>query len=84
MQSIPNSEQGAVSAPPVRFLSRSELRTVKGINFSHATLYRKISDSTFPRPVKVSPSKNGWLEPELDAWAAARIAERDSAPKGEA
>jgi prophage regulatory protein len=84
MQSIANSEPGAVTAPPVRFLSRDELRTVKGINFSHATLYRKISDGSFPRPVKVSPNKNGWLESELDAWAQARIAERDSEAKGEA
>ena len=61
-----------------RFISRQALRTEKGVSFSDATLYRKISNGSFPRPVKLGDNTNGWVEAEIDAWASARIAERDS------
>lgn len=76
MQALPEQSLQPAGAP--RFLSRHELRSVKGIGFSDATLYRKISDGSFPKPVKLGDNKNGWVEAEIDAWATARIAERDS------
>lgn len=62
----------------VRFISRQGLRMEKGVSFSDATLYRKISDGSFPKPVKLGGNTNAWIEAEIDAWFAARIAERDS------
>jgi prophage regulatory protein len=32
----------------------------------------------FPKPVKLSTRRKGWLESELVAWQQARIARRDS------
>lgn len=79
MQTLSEQSQPPSLAP--RFLSRQELRTAKGINWSDATLYRKIGDGTFPRPVKIGANTNAWVETEIDAWASAKIAERNSAKK---
>jgi len=37
-----------------------------------------IKRGRFPRPVKLSERRKGWLEAELIAWQQARIAERDA------
>jgi prophage regulatory protein len=36
-----------------------------------------IKQGQFPRPVKLSTRRKGWLEHELISWQQARIAERD-------
>jgi prophage regulatory protein len=38
-----------------------------------------IADGKFPRPVKLSARRKGWLESELISWQQARIAQRDAA-----
>jgi prophage regulatory protein len=49
------------------------------IPLSNSSLWRKINAGTFPRPVHVSTRRSMWLEDEIDAFVAARIAERDQA-----
>jgi prophage regulatory protein len=36
-----------------------------------------IKQGQFPRPVKLSTRRKGWLEDELIVWQQARISERD-------
>jgi prophage regulatory protein len=36
-----------------------------------------VKQGQFPRPVKLSARRKGWLEHELISWQQARIAERD-------
>jgi prophage regulatory protein len=38
-----------------------------------------IKRGEFPRPVKLSARRKGWIERELIAWQQARIAQRDCA-----
>jgi prophage regulatory protein len=37
-----------------------------------------ISRGEFPKPIKLSVRRKGWLETEVLEWQAARIAKRDS------
>jgi predicted DNA-binding transcriptional regulator AlpA len=37
-----------------------------------------IEEKKFPRPVKLSARRKGWLESELIVWQQQRIAERDA------
>ena len=37
-----------------------------------------IEERKFPRPVKLSARRKGWLESELIVWQQQRIAERDA------
>jgi predicted DNA-binding transcriptional regulator AlpA len=45
---------------------------------SPSTIRRLIEAGKFPRPVNTSDRSVGFYLPELAAWAAARVAERDS------
>ena len=36
-----------------------------------STIYRKVSDQTFPQPVKVGQAAVRWKQSELAAWMAA-------------
>ena len=61
-----------------RFL---RLKTVKEITGrSTSSIYEAISAGTFPKPVKLNPESRrspvAWIESEVRAWQAARIAER--------
>jgi prophage regulatory protein len=41
------------------------------------TLWQKIREGTFPRPLKLGGRASGWLASEVAAWQRRRIAERD-------
>lgn len=41
------------------------------------TLYQEISGSRFPKPVQLTARRVGWPAQEVEAWIAAKIAERD-------
>jgi prophage regulatory protein len=48
-----------------------------------ASIYRKIKDGTFPRPIKCG-KRVRWVSSEVTAWINARIqASRESAPRPE-
>lgn len=59
-----------------RLLDHDDLRP-KGIKKSKSQLYRDGRAGMFPLPVRHG-SRNLWVEEEIDAWIAARIAERDA------
>jgi prophage regulatory protein len=61
-----------------KILSPHELKTLKGIRFSRQHLHRLIKNGRFPKPIKLGPATNGWLESEIDAWIALRASERDA------
>jgi prophage regulatory protein len=48
-----------------------------------STIYRRIQEGSFPKPVKLGAKSVGWPEDEVAAYNAARIAARD-ASKSEA
>jgi prophage regulatory protein len=49
----------------------------RGIRYSRCHLWRLQRDNKFPKPVKLSATRNAWRADEVDAWIAQRIAERD-------
>ena len=48
----------------------------RGIKYSRPHLWRMWNAGQFPRPVKVSPQRNAWLEADIDAWIESLVAER--------
>ena len=58
-------------------LDREALKA-RGITYSPVTLWRRAKAGTFPKPVKLSRTRNGWVASEIDAWIEARTAERDA------
>ena len=41
---------------------------------SRSTIYKRIAEGLFPKPVKIGPRSGGWPDYEIDAINAARIA----------
>ncbi|MND05921.1 Prophage CP4-57 regulatory protein (AlpA) [compost metagenome] len=59
-----------------KFLRRAEVEDATGLPKS--TLYRMIAEEKFPRPVPLGERAVGWVESEVLAWQAARIAARNT------
>lgn len=58
-------------------------QAARHVGIAPSTLYRWANDPTmqFPQSVRLGANSSGWLQHELDAWLAARVAERDHALK---
>jgi prophage regulatory protein len=62
----------------VRLIDFKSLAPAKGINYSRDHLRRKCKAGEFPKPVRVSEHRIGWVEAEVDAWLAAKEQARDT------
>ena len=43
------------------------------------SIYAEMAKGSFPKPIKLSAHRVAWLEDEIAAWQAQRLAERDQA-----
>ncbi len=51
-----------------------EVVRITGI--ARATIYKKITDGTFPKPLKISPTCVRWRSDEIDRWVEKLTNER--------
>lgn len=65
-----------ISIPP-RILRRPQVEYLTGL--SRSTLYAYIAQATFPKPIRLGARSVGWLQSEIEAWTAARVASSRSA-----
>jgi prophage regulatory protein len=61
----------------IKFLRYPDLR-LRGIPFSRQHIYNLAKAGRFPKPVNIGDATVGFVETEVDAWAAERIAQRDA------
>lgn len=75
------SESTNTTAQPRRLLRMPQVseRTGQG----PSSIYEAIAAGKFPKPVKLGRRTSAWVEAEVDAWIAERIAERDATGDGE-
>jgi prophage regulatory protein len=59
------------SKESLEILRRPQVEARTGL--SRSTIYQRIKDGTFPRPISLGQKAVGWLENEIDAWIAERI-----------
>ena len=57
----------------VRFLRLPEVLARTGL--SRSTIYVRLEQGRFPRPVSLGDRAVGWVESEIDEWIRNRIAE---------
>ncbi len=50
----------------------------KRTGLSRSTIYLRIQEGAFPRPIKLGARAVGWLENEIEAWLAERMKIRDN------
>jgi prophage regulatory protein len=58
-----------------RLLTKRDLRRI--IPYTPQHILRLEKQGKFPRRIQVGPNRVAWLESEVDAWVAERVAERD-------
>lgn len=58
----------------VRILKRRAVEEITGI--SRSLIYQLVKAGTFPRPVRLTPNRVGWLENEVQEWVQARARHR--------
>jgi prophage regulatory protein len=57
-------------------LRRRQVEARTGL--SRSTIYLRIQEGTFPRPINLGARAVGWVENEINAWLASRVENRDS------
>lgn len=60
----------------ISILRRKQVEKRTGL--SRSTIYLRIQEGTFPKPINLGERAVGWLENEIEAWLAARIELRDN------
>ena len=51
--------------------------TCQKVGLKRTSIYDLMSEGKFPRPVKLTTQRRGWLLSEVEAWLTARKSERD-------
>ena len=72
-RSRPMTEHERRANPPTRFLRLPEVQARTGL--SRSTIYVRLAQGLFPRPVSIGSRAVGWIETEIEAWMRERIAE---------
>ena len=57
--------------PPTRFLRLPEVQDRTGL--SRSTIYVRLNQGRFPRPVSLGSRAVGWIEEEVEEWIRERI-----------
>lgn len=58
----------------ITILRRKQVEARTGL--ARSTIYLRIQDGTFPRPINLGARSVGWLDSEISDWIAERIAAR--------
>lgn len=58
----------------MRIIRLAEVKTATGLGRS--SIYKFISEGTFPKPVSLGTRAVGWIEAEIDAWIESKVAQR--------
>ncbi|SDD72482.1 helix-turn-helix transcriptional regulator [Rhodospira trueperi] len=53
-------------------LRRPAVKAKTGLSTS--SIYAKMARDEFPKPIRLGPKSVAWIEDEVDAWIAARVA----------
>ncbi|MBT2747546.1 AlpA family transcriptional regulator [Lysobacter sp. ISL-42] len=53
-------------------------QVVERTGLSRSTIYRRVAEGGFPRPVNPRGSLSAWVEDEVNAWINAEIMNRDA------
>lgn len=53
------------------------VKVMDNTGLSRSTIYKYISDGSFPKPVSLGVRNVAWVESEVEDWILERIRERD-------
>lgn len=56
---------------PVRILRLPAVKDLVGL--SRSSIYQRVADGVFPRPIALGGRAVGWIDAEVDDWVARKI-----------
>jgi predicted DNA-binding transcriptional regulator AlpA len=56
----------AVSERPIRIVTLDDLKSLKGVSYSRSWLWKLEQRGQWPKRVRLSPKRYGWVEAEID------------------
>lgn len=59
----------------MRFMRLTEV--IKNTGLGRSSIYKRIAEGEFPKPVPLGGRAVGWVSDEVEAWILERIEERD-------
>ena len=65
-----------------KILRLSEIKTVTGL--SRSSIYLRISEQRFPKPINLGGRAVGWLEDEVEAWVDQQVQQSRPSARGNA
>ena len=65
-------QQSPAFPPSVSMLRRRDVQARTGL--SRSTIYRRVAEGTFPKPVNLGGRLVGWIAAEVQAWLEQQIA----------
>ena len=71
-------QSGTPATTMPRLITKRDLRLIVPYTPQHILRLEKLG--RFPRRIRVGANRVAWLQSEIEAWIAARVAERTSAP----
>ena len=63
-----------INQEKLTILRRKQVEKRTGL--SRSTIYLRIQEGTFPKPLNLGVRAVGWLESEVDGWLKERVTER--------
>lgn len=67
---LPNLLQNTAFLREKQLIGDAKNHAAGLLPFSRATLWRRVSDGTFPRPIKISERTTAWRTSEVCQWLA--------------
>lgn len=58
----------------MKIVRLAEVKNMTGLGRS--SIYKFVSEGSFPKPVSLGARAVGWVEAEVDAWIGAKVAKR--------
>lgn len=65
-----------------KILRLSEIKNVTGL--SRSSIYLRISEQRFPKPINLGGRAVGWLEDEVEAWVDQQVQQSRPSARGNA
>ncbi|MFY0639786.1 MAG: AlpA family transcriptional regulator [Bermanella sp.] len=50
---------------------------IEKTSLCHSTIYKLISEGSFPKPIDLTGRAVGWVDSEVDDWILTKVEERD-------
>ena len=67
---------GTDNSTKINILRRGRVQERTGL--SRSTIYDRIKDGTFPKPIQLGPRSVGWVESEIEDWLIECVQNRDA------